>query len=124
MRRLTNWIMWLGWLLLFASGLLFGLAVARAEASEAWVMWFEVSAAAPGWELESTESWHPQFAFQDLDECYREAARMLDDTQARYLAQGYSVTRQGQTVLRRSRDGFRLRVERRCLPATIDPRPR
>jgi hypothetical protein len=33
MRRLTNWIMWLGWLLLFASGLLFGLAVARAEAS-------------------------------------------------------------------------------------------
>jgi hypothetical protein len=32
MRRLTNWIMWLGWLLLFASGLLFGLAVARAEA--------------------------------------------------------------------------------------------
>jgi hypothetical protein len=31
MRRLmswTNWIMWLGWLLLFASGLLFGLAVA------------------------------------------------------------------------------------------------
>jgi hypothetical protein len=34
MRRLTNWIMWLGWLVLFASGVLFGFAVARAEAVE------------------------------------------------------------------------------------------
>lgn len=114
MRRLTHWIMWLGWLVLFASGLLFGLAVARAEAGEAWVLWMHTTAKGTDWEDYRTYGAWPEHAT-----CESLQGRIVQ----RFQTQAQTLTAIGNLVVWQHSNGTVFTAKFLCLPATIDPRP-
>jgi hypothetical protein len=125
MRRLmswTNWIMWLGWLVLFASGVLFGFGVARAEASEPWVLWFFVDLRnGDQWER---GGWLVHSAYGDEEKCELAATLTRESYASKRERDGARILERGDPVRLWTRDGTFVSTMYRCFPAMIDPRPR
>jgi hypothetical protein len=114
----TKALWWGGLILLFASGLLFGLAVAQAEAAEAYILWIETGQIRPvitGVDPLPTGAW-PSIAM-----CHAEKERGI-----RSFA-GLGGVREGDVLvwnfpaLSPPQQHIMRWV---CLPDTIDPRRR
>jgi hypothetical protein len=72
MGRMTNWMFWMGLMVLFGAGLLFGLAVAHAEAGEEWVLWARMWSASPGSAMKPHDTWQRHVTYTNLDQCERD----------------------------------------------------
>jgi hypothetical protein len=118
MERIIEWWMRVGLTVLFAASLLFGLAVARAEAGEAWVMWGRMDTQLTRiWEvygIEATRTACEQLKTESLREVFRQQQSTGWITTA--------VSPDGMTTL--APNGVSVTMDLYCLPDTIDPRPR
>jgi hypothetical protein len=113
MGRMTTAMWWSGLILLFASGLLFGLAVANAEASEAWVLWMHTTAKGTDW-----EDYRTYGAWPEHGTCELLQGRIV----RRFQTQAQTLTAIGNLVVWQSSEGTVFTAKFLCLPATIDPR--
>jgi hypothetical protein len=125
MGRMTDWMFWIALILLFGAGLLFGLAVANAEASEAWVLWSRrADDERTDWMVERTVP-----SFEDCDYVQSRLllwARLNPNKPFLNLVPGAIFTRQdvvGPTITMHFTNDSDLSVKFLCLPTTIDPRP-
>jgi hypothetical protein len=124
MRRLTNWIMWLGWLLLFASGLLFGLAVANAEAGEmTWIAWQGLSGWTRGGPVQPIE-WEPMRPerYTSLLDCRRDLTIVRSMMVAQLEVDGEAVSIMELGLRIQYADGSTVEAIMLCVPSTIHPR--
>jgi hypothetical protein len=132
MGRITKAIWWSGLILLFASGVLFGLAVAEAEADmlvEPWRLWFrlESNVGLPvEWRWISDAAPGRNTFFTERSACER-AAQQAAANSVRSLRQqadpGDTITLLApSTVLMNYPNGARATSTYSCWPASADPR--
>jgi hypothetical protein len=119
MGRMTEWMFWIGLALLFGAGLLFGLAVAQAEASEAWVAWGRTHFEFIGGT--SRVTWEIMEAKPSAAECEAWISDRPREGTARIEPWTYFFN--GSRVYGLHQDGSKATMLYYCLPATIDPRP-
>jgi hypothetical protein len=124
MGRMTEWMFWIGLILLFGAGLLFGLAVANAEAGEmTWIAWQGLSGWERGGPVQKTE-WEPMRPerYRTLDACRLDLTIVRDMTRAELQRDGETVTIMDFGLRIQYPDGSTIDAIMRCVPSTIHPR--